>query len=526
MNVIELAEVAAKTPGLDPPHPAGETTLRLMYGLPLPERLREVAMEITGMSWEDLQALEGHEFTEVVAGPGRRSWKTALICALPAVRESLFGGHEQDLMPGERAMIPIISKDIAGSKLAIRFVTTYLDCLGVKYEKKTMGAVHLIEIPSSRVDIACLANRADAPRGYAMPAVVLDEVAHWSTADGSASPDHEVIASCRPAMAQFKRRLLIMASSPLARHGVHYETMERHFGNSTGNVLAVRGPTWVWNPRISREKTRELEPDERVWRREYAAQAQAAACALLDADAVERCFEPRQPLPQGKKILCIDPSAGKRDTFAWAIIGWTYWDDSERWSLNDDGKVRFTPWGEPVPRIGWQAPDEKPYLKVYQVGGWKGVFWDQVSSESIVKQLADLAKSHDIRDVVSDQYESHALQSLFRFHGMSFHEETWTGPSKQAATGLLRRLVSDRQIAFPEHVELRRELLSFEERITPSGHFTYDSRGTHADYLAAILTGLMYESNEGLPHSNIRGYHGNIPRKPVDRSGWSIGMYI
>lgn len=508
MNIIDLAAVAAKTPGLDPPHPAGETTLRLMYGLPLPEHLRGVAETITGMSWDALTQLEGHDFSEVWLGPGRRSWKTALICALPAVFEAVFGGHEADLMPGERAMIPIISKDIAGAKLATRFCCTYLDCLGIKYERGTMGNVSLIKIPGGQVDIACLANRSDAPRGYAMPCVVLDEIAHWS--NEGANPDTEILAAIRPAMAQFKRRKLIAASSPLARCGVHYETIEQHFGQSTGSTLALRGATWIWNPRISKEKTHELEPDPRVHLREYAAIPQGSVSAALDPDQVAACF---RPVPEGTRfgvpVLILDPSSLRGDSFTACVARWLHpGPPMPKFHVTDRGAhiVMRDESGEIIREPGLPAPT----LLFSAIRGWDGRQAATTTMEAIVGDLARQCKAAGIRLVYSDQREDAALGGLFRHAGIyGFRSIAWSSTNKVEAIAQLRRQLSEGTIIISEHEQMRQQLLGLEERLLPGGSYGYGARrGAHDDYAALIITAMLAEGRRGLSDSPLLGTGG------------------
>lgn len=50
----------------------------------------------------------------------------------------------------------------------------------------------------------------------------------------------------------------------------------------TDHQLVSFAETWLANPTISEEQTHALEPDERVWSREYAGQPGATLSAALD----------------------------------------------------------------------------------------------------------------------------------------------------------------------------------------------------------------------------------------------------
>jgi hypothetical protein len=57
---------------------------------------------------------------------------------------------------------------------------------------------------------------------------------------------------------------------------------------------------------------------------------------------------------------------------------------------------------------------------------------------------------------------------------------------------------------------LKRELLQFEERLTPAGQFTFRGRGTtHDDYVALLLTRALADADPGLP---LSPYRRSLPR--------------
>ena len=215
------------------------------------------------------------------------------------------------------------------------------------------------------------------------------------------------------------------------------------------------------------------EPDPRVFLREYAAVPQAAKCAAFDGDRVLHAFQ--RPMPDG--ILCrprliLDPSSGKNDPFTAMAIGWVI--------PEKDGK-QFA-----------------PYLRVYFIETMAEKFWG-MDSDDLVDRIAALAKAWNCTQVDSDQRESFFLSSAIHKRGLSFTERTWTASSKPQGVERVRRWLLEGCLVLPEHDRMRRELLAFEERITPSGQFTFGARGkTHDDHVALLVTAALAELDDAL----------------------------
>jgi hypothetical protein len=135
------------------------------------------------------------------------------------------------------------------------------------------------------------------------------------------------------------------------------------------------------------------------------------------------------------------------------------------------------------------------------IGLIRGPFWQHVDSgDQVVARIADAFKQRGVRNVFGDQRESMMTSSAFARHGLRFHECVWTGPKKEAGIATARRWFADRTIVFAgphdeTHDRMRDELLSFEERISASGAFTYGARGRrHDDLVALVLTCAIADS--------------------------------
>lgn len=116
---------------------------------------------------------------------------------------------------------------------------------------------------------------------------ICDEVARWRDRETGANPAREVLASLRPALATMPRAKLWLSSSPLGRLDAHAEAFER--GDGAGQIVA-HAATWAANPTLSEARTRELERDQDVWRREYAAiPLEGTEAGLIAPMSVDRC---------------------------------------------------------------------------------------------------------------------------------------------------------------------------------------------------------------------------------------------
>ena len=89
-----------------------------------------------------------------------------------------------------------------------------------------------------------------AVRGYTVVACLADEIAFWTTDEGGANPDHEVLNAVRPAMATVPGSMLLCASSPYARRGALWESYSRNFGKA-GGPLVWQASTRQMNPTVN-----------------------------------------------------------------------------------------------------------------------------------------------------------------------------------------------------------------------------------------------------------------------------------
>lgn len=499
-TILSLARDLAR-PGIDPPSPAWAATLGLWYGLPLDAADVDTLVRATGRSraWLESRASGGQPFRELWARVGRRGRKSS-VAALIAVYEALFGGHERHLMPGERGLVACISHSAAGSAVVARFARTYLDALGIAHDSSRVGSLPLVQIEGAAFDLAIFPASQTAPRGWPIPVVVLDELAHLPTDDGTGeeyvNSDTAIISAIRPAQAQFPSAKLIAISTPLARQGVFHETVEAALGSDDPAVLAVQGPTWEWSPDVTEARTRELERDDDIWAREYLAQPSATEGLAFHADHFSAAMG--GPLPEGAYspgpgFLTVDASKLRSgsDGFAYAFMRWMFpvgrsytretGEVEQHVERLNNGRTIIT--RQRVKETITLPPD--PVLDVFNIGAFRGDQWASARQEDVIAHLAGHAARYGIAEAFGDDFESRGVSDAFNRAGMTFTPYSFSLPQKDDAIITLRRMMRERSIRIAPNEQLRRQALGLTYRMTSSGRAQYMTHGK--DELSCLI---------------------------------------
>jgi hypothetical protein len=386
-----------------------------------------------------------------------------------AIVETLFGRWR--VPPGERHYFAFISLSRDEAAQRLRLIESMLRALGVRHSR----AGDVIELIDLEVGFRVFSCTVAGTSGFRCIGYAADEVAKWRSQDSAANPAKEVIASANAMTVNHPGTRRCAFSSPLGRLDWHAKKVD---AGDTDDVVVSQAPTWIANPSITEADTRAAEPDERLWRREYLAVPQAGALGAFDVEAIDRAFARDAAVRQGfGPVLVIDASSGKKDTWTWAVCGWH--------ARADGGRA----------------------LVFHNVQGIEGRFWEQLSGDQVVDRVAREAKTRGIRTVHGDQRESLMLSAAFRRHNLRFVEHPWSAPAKEAAVATVRAWLRDDVLVLPEHDRLREELLEFEERVSPSGGFTFGARGSgHDDFVSLLLTAAMADARGQLSGSPRLGY--------------------
>ena len=397
---------------------------------------------------------------QLVIRAGRRAGKSSSVCRV-LVLEALFGEH--DITPGDVGVIPVVATDRSTAYDRVRTVASILEAIGEPHEVRG----ETIALHTRPVEFRVYPPTIRAV-GFTSIALFADELALWRDAESGSNPAAEVLAALRPSLMTMPNSRRFLISAPWGPDDAHARAFD---AGDNDHQMVRHAATWEANPTITEADTRAEEPDERIWRRAYAAIPQAANSTAFDGDAIDACFT--HPRPYGlhqRWRMVIDSSSGKRDQFTYALVRWVI------------------PRGSPT------------YLEVSRIGAVPGGFWAAGTMAAVVARLAEIAKAHNVANVHGDQRESAGLRSLFEAHRLQFNEHPWTAKSKPLAVERVRRWMSERSLAIEEHDGMRRELRSFQERITSSGQITFDGGRFHDDFVALLITAAHANLSHQLVH--------------------------
>lgn len=370
---------------------------------------------------------------------GRRGGKSSFLCRL-AVVWALHGPWS--VPAGDVAIIPFVSVDRDEATGRIRTIRDICAALGVTCDPRTTE-VELIE----RHCILRVETCSVTSVGFTSVLVIADEMARWL--DEESNPSRDVMGSLRPTMATIPLAFEVCSSSAWSETDYHCELFD--LGNNDHQVVS-EATTWVANPTISEERTKELEPDEKVRLREYGNVPGGVVSNALVPDDVKRAFKVKPPTTRGTGGFCsIDPSSLRKDEFGYLM------------GTEVDGLI-----------------------VVNTVGAFDRKHFERMSMADVVAAIAEKAKARGISTIFSDQRESAGLTSLFAQCGVTLEVFDWSERSKEAAFTLLRRLLKDAKISLCEHKQLRDEMLKCRAHLMPGGHTRYATSGL--DYLSCLIT--------------------------------------
>ena len=351
--------------------PAQETLLRSIYGLPLTGERIDLFHECTGRS-----ELPTAPFAEATVIAGARSGKDSRVAAPIVLYEALFGGHQQHLARGERAVIPLVAQDQRATRVAFSYIRD-----GATQSSLLAGQVadvlaFELELTNG-VRIACFPSTLRSLRGWSMPAGVLDELAFFRLA-GSANADVEVQASIRRGMVSFPQTRLVKISTPYMRSGILYDDFVRAFGQNDPDLLVWRASTTLMNPTIKAERlARERRLDASRYSREYEGEFGEDIDAFLPTAWIDDAIRPgRYELPPRDRVryhAAVDPSGGGPDAFTLAIAH-------------------------------AEGAGHKAKIVLDLILGWSRKGSNSVDLTGVVNQIAGILTRFRVRQVTGDRY--------------------------------------------------------------------------------------------------------------------------
>jgi hypothetical protein len=420
--------------------------------------------------WRDgtcrwLDAYEDRECCELFACVGRGGNKSTVLYLLAV----LFAVYVPwDVPIGERHWCIIISRLRSEAEKALPIISTYLRLLGVRHTV----AGDAIELTEIRIGIRVVAASVAGTSGWRAVFVGMDERAKWHLSGLEEHDAEETESSAMMMTSTHARAVKVACGSAWGQFGGFFDAIRR--GDTPERIVLGPAASFVANPNLTEAACRRKEPDPRRYARDVLSQFQADGLGVFDADAIDRAMGRNVGwTSHGQAELIIDPSSGRADAWAWAVVRWVA-DATGRW-----------------------------FLKFEVVDAIEGRFWEQRSSDDVVRQMAAVAHTWKCRHVYSDQRESFTLRSAFARYGLPFRSIAWTSSeaaegSKPKAIALVRRWLLDDVLILPRDEKLRRELLSMQEKFSPSGALTYGARAGHDDRAAVVITTAMVDLSRRL----------------------------
>lgn len=386
---------------------------------------------------------------QLVIRAGRRAGKSSTLCRL-AVVEGLYGAHK--VPPGDVGVVAFVSttRDEAANRL--RTIRAILDVLGTKYRERGDS----LEVDGLAIVFRVFTGSIAGVSGFTSVCAICDEVSTWKDSDTGANPATEVLASLRPTMATQPSARMILSSSPMGTQDAHYDAFEQ--GETQFQCIA-HGTTWEANPTLSEADTRALEPDDDVWRREYAAvpqsEAETSFYTAADVDKATR-KAPLDVRPERgvSYVAAIDPAL-RGDSFALVVAGIR------------EGAVR----------------------SVVLAREWRGSRQSPLSPRAVLAEISALLKPYALDYAWTDQGSGFdALREVASGVGLSLCMEPTTAANKLALYENLKTRIANGEVELSPDPQLRADILAVRRRITRAGVTVELPRinGRHCDYVAAL----------------------------------------
>jgi hypothetical protein len=432
--------------------------LKVLFGLALDDTELAIFQKHTG---RDRPAPGGyHDVTLIIGRRGGKSIVLALIAAFLAV----FVDWRPYLNRGQSGTIIIVAADKKQATVTLGYLR---EMLGIPLiaGSITRETAELVELSTGIVIEVVTANYKTI-RGRTVVCALCDELAFWP-ADGASSPDKEIIAALRPAMATVPGAQLLKASSPYARRGVLWNDYAKHFGKDDSTTLVWQAATRDMNPSVPEGFIQAAyEDDPASAAAEYGAAFRTDVESFVSREVVESCvIRGRYELPPMDSITYYgfcDPSGGSSDSMTLAI--------SHR---------------------------EGEHVVIDAIREFRPPF----SPEQTVSEFAALLKIYRINSVVSDRYAGEWVRERFRAHNVECIQAA--KPKSDLYKDMLPVLNSGR-VELLDHTKAISQICSLERRTARGGRDSIDHPPGAHDDLCNAIAGAIFRA--AIPQGGAEGW--------------------
>ncbi len=426
-------------------------------------------LELDATELDTFKALTGRQsapqgaFAELWLAIGRRGGKSHAAAFL-AVYLACFFDYRDRLAPGEVATVMTIAADRKQARAVMRYTVGLINENPMLRRMVTRENSEQIELNNRCViEITTASHRS--VRGYTLAACICDEISFWHV-DG-ASPDKEIIAAIRPALATLGGKLIAL-SSPYAKRGILWDTFKRAFGDDAETrVLVAQAPSRMMNPTLPQSVVdHAMRDDPEAARAEYLAEFRSDIASFVDADLIAECTRPKPrelPPVQGVQYLAfVDPAGGGADEFTLSI-----------------------------------AHKQGDAAVIDLVQGRKG------SPAQIVAEYADVLRRYRITNVTGDRYGGRWPSDEFGTHGIRY---TPSSLDRSALYIEMLAALNSGRVELPPCEVVQRQLIGLERRTSRSGRDQIDhAPGGHDDRANACAGAVALITGKGAnPAENMR----------------------
>ncbi|HLY44336.1 MAG TPA: hypothetical protein VKQ73_02050 [Stellaceae bacterium] len=431
--------------------------LRALFGLPMSEADLDLYCECTGRSDPPSGRAQ-----EAFADVGRRGGKTRVM-ALVAAWLAAFEDWRGYLDPGENAHILIIAKDTTQATICHGYLASLLLHHPVLHDLVIGETADSLTL-ANRVIVRVAAASFRGLRGFAVAALLADELAYWFDGESSANPAEEILAAVRPGMLQFGGRgMLLAGSSPYRRTGPLWDAFRRHYGKPSP-VLFWKAPTLMMNRLAPADEiARAYEEDPQKAAAEYGAEFRQDIAAFIDREAVEAVVaEGRFELPRvtGTAYTAfVDPSGGSQDAMT---LGVSHRDKTGLAVLDCIREIR------------------PPF-----------------SPEAVVAEFAEVLKDYGAHRVTGDHYAGEWPREQFRKHAIEYIA---SDKSKSAIYQEALPLLNSGKVELLDNARLISQICGLERRTARGGRDSIDhGPSAHDDIANAALGALVLAAGKRRP---------------------------
>lgn len=396
---------------------------------------------------------------------GRRSGK-GRIAALIAIFEAVVNApiHLRAVPQGERVYVVIIASSREQARIIHRYCRQFLKrpSLEPLIVRETADEIEL----RTGVVIATLPCHAASVRGLAVAVAIFDELAWYQGVTGSPIDAKELWDAVVPSVAQFPAGRIIAASTPRFASGFFYDLCQRASSGKFDDEREFHASTVEMAPNLATFIERERLKDPSLARREFDAEWDSGIGAALDADSVRAAArlapETLPPVPGTSYVIACD--AGFTGDAFTVIVG----------HASEAGVV------------------------VDRIASWRGTKAAPVQIDPTLDAIADHARAYGDALVLLDQFSAEVIRQNLVSRGVRVEARPWTNDSKIDALAALRRTLYASRLSIPGHTTLISELVSLEQRPTPSGRPRIAAPGrSHDDFATALLALVSELADDG-----------------------------